>query len=233
MSSIQLEAVKQHIKQAALTYNRPLEQIRLIGVTKGQPASQLIAAHQAGLNDFAESYWQEAQDKITSLHKLPIIWHFIGPIQSNKAQAIAIHFDWIHSVDRKKIAGLLSKYRPTDAPPLQVLIQVNLDRETSKAGVSIDEVAPLADYIDSLPQLQLRGLMTIPAAREGEESQYHSFLRLSDLLCSLNAQRTQKPLDTLSMGMSGDYVAAIRAGSTMLRIGEAIFGKRLFRNKMS
>lgn len=230
MSTIQLEAIKQRIAQAALTYHRPLAQIKLIGVSKGQPLSQIIAAHQAGLNDFAESYWQEAHEKIATLHALPITWHFIGPIQSNKAQAIAQHFDWIHSVDRKKIAALLSQYRPHDRLPLQVLIQVNLDQEISKAGVSVDDVVPLADYIDSLPHVTLRGLMAIPAARQDAESQYRSFLRLSELLLTLNIPHRKTPLDTLSMGMSGDYVPAIRAGSTMLRIGEALFGQRTPRN---
>jgi len=225
MSTVQLEAVKKRIAQAALTYQRPLESIRLIGVTKGQPPSSIIEAYQAGLTEFAENYWQEAQDKIIALKKFPIIWHFIGPIQSNKTQAIALNFSWVHSVERDKVATLLSQYRPNDSPPLQILIQVNLDHEPSKAGVLPDKIAPLANYIDSLPNLQLRGLMSIPGVRDDEESQYRSLLRLSDLMLSLNMYRKQ-PLDTLSMGMSGDYVAAIRAGCTMLRIGEAIFGKR-------
>lgn len=231
MSTIKLESVKKRIEQAALTYHRPLESIHLIGVSKGQPLSSILEAYHAGLTEFAENYWQEAQDKITALQEFPITWHFIGPIQSNKTQAIALNFSWVHSVEREKIATLLSKYRPDDRPPLQILIQVNLDHETSKAGVLPEAITPLAHYIDSLPNLQLRGLMTIPGVREDEESQYRSFLRLSDLMLSLNTHRKQPPLDTLSMGMSGDFVAAIRAGSTLLRLGEAIFGKRSPREK--
>jgi len=143
---------------------------------------------------------QEAQDKITALQEFPITWHFIGPIQSNKTQAIALNFSWVHSVEREKIATLLSKYRPDDRPPLQILIQVNLDHETSKAGVFPEAITPLAHYIDSLPNLQLRGLMTIPGVREDEESQYRSFLRLSDLMLSLFKDTLKQVIILLVLG---------------------------------
>ncbi|MCW0218810.1 MAG: YggS family pyridoxal phosphate-dependent enzyme, partial [Prosthecobacter sp.] len=153
------------------------------------------------------------------------IWHFTGPIQSNKAADIATHFDWVHSVDRLKIAALLSTHRPKDVPPLNVCIQVNLDHEASKSGVSAQDLPELALKVSSLPGLSLRGLMAIPAPSADEEAQYRGFLRLAHLQQQLN-QDHHLALDTLSMGMSDDLIPAIRAGSTMVRIGRALFGER-------
>jgi pyridoxal phosphate enzyme (YggS family) len=222
---IQLHHIQQIIQDAALACNRNPLDIQLIGVTKGQTIDAISVAFNAGLQDFAENYCQEAQTKIAQLSHLPIHWHFIGPIQSNKTKIIASQFEWVHSVDRLKIAELLANHRPNHLPPLKICIQVNLDDESSKSGVTPSELPNLIKQIRSLPNIQLKGLMTIPKPRDNEEEQYASFYRLTTLMRSLNKTMNLQ-LDTLSMGMSHDFVAAIRAGSTMLRIGEAIFGKR-------
>lgn len=220
-----LRDIQQQINTIAASVGRHPEDIQLIGVTKGQPASIIAEAYHAGLHDFAENYWQEAKTKIEALSTLDICWHFIGPIQSNKTAAIAAHFTWVHSVCRNKIADLLAQHRPDHLAPLNVCIQVNLDDEASKSGVSSTEVLHLAEHLQSLPRLKLRGLMAIPEPRYNETEQYESLYRLTALLQQLNNTLTE-PLDTLSIGMSGDYAAAIRAGSSMIRIGEALFGPR-------
>ena len=221
-----IQHIQQTIQRTAETSGRNPRDIQLIAVSKGQSIQSILEAYEAGLRDFAESYWQEAQDKIQALSHLHITWHFIGPIQSNKARDIAMHFDWVHSVDRNKIALLLAQNRSTQRPPLKICIQVNLDHEPSKAGVSIEETLSLAKQIQSAARLNLKGLMSIPEPRYNENEAYISFCRLTALLKDVNEQLGSS-LDTLSMGMRDDFEAAIRAGATMLRIGQGIFGQRI------
>lgn len=198
--------------------------ILLLAVSKTRPAEDIRAAHGAGLTDFGESYLREALLKMAELEDLPLIWHFIGPIQSNKTRPIAEHFDWVHSIDRSKIARRLSEQRPADQPPLQVCLQVNISGETSKSGVAPQELPQLAQDIMALPNLQLRGLMAIPAATSDIQLQRQAFARLRSALEKLLVIAPQ--LDTLSMGMSQDFEAAITEGSTIVRLGTAIFGPR-------
>lgn len=199
--------------------------VTLMAVSKFQPVTAIREAYAAGINNFGENYWQEAKEKIERLRDLPLIWHFIGAIQSNKAAAIAQEMQWVHTVDRLKIARLLNQHRKEQASALNVCIQVDLDNEQNKAGLPESEVLSLAKDIQLLPNLRLRGLMAIPKPYENEESQYLSLLRLNDLLHRINPHLSYT-MDTLSMGMSDDLLAAIRAGSTTVRIGRAIFGER-------
>jgi len=199
--------------------------VRLIGVSKGQTALSINEAFAAGLSDFGENYWQEASQKQSQLKNLPITWHFLGAIQSNKAAFIAAHFDWVHGINREKIIPLLAQNRPTHLPPLNVCIEINLDRETSKSGILPEKITPLICLINQWPTLQLRGFMAIPKPCFTPQEQYISFSRLTNLLENTNQQFKLK-MDTLSMGMSDDFQAAILAGSTMVRIGRAIFGER-------
>jgi len=200
------------------------EEITLLAVSKTFPAAVVREAYAGGQRAFGESYVQEALDKIAALHDLALEWHFIGPIQSNKTRAIAESFSWVHGVDRLKIAERLSAQRPPDMPPLNVCIQVNVSGEHSKSGAAPGEVAQLAQQIAQLPQLRLRGLMAIPAPERELASQRAPFARLRELQQQLNAQGMA--LDTLSMGMSQDMVAAILEGATIVRVGSAIFGER-------
>ena len=214
----------QRIRLSAEKYHRPESRILLLAVSKTRPAGDIRAAFEAGLSDFGESYLQEAVEKIHALADLPLTWHFIGPIQSNKTRQIAEHFHWVHSVDRLKIARRLQEQRPDELPPLQVCLQVNISGEASKSGADAAEVRPLAQAIAGMPNLKLRGLMAIPAATEDEEAQRQAFARLRSLLEDL--QSDHPDLDTLSMGMSDDLEAAIAEGSTIVRIGTALFGPR-------
>lgn len=196
----------------------------LLAVSKRKPESDIRAAWQAGQTAFGENYLQEALQKQQQLEDLDIEWHFIGAIQSNKTRPIAEHFDWVHCVERLKIAERLSQQRPADKTPLNICIQVNLDGEDSKAGVSLPEIADLAQQIKPLSGIRLRGLMTIPAPRDNLADQRQAFHRMQQALADLNAGGFD--CDTLSMGMTGDLEAAIAEGSTMVRIGTAIFGER-------
>lgn len=213
------------IQQAVATYGRNPSDVKVLAVSKGQSCFKIEQAYAAGLREFGESYLQEALTKIQALSDLPLCWHFIGPIQSNKARSIAENFSWVHSISRHKIAQQINEARPSDMPPMNVCIQVNLDNEQSKSGVTQQEVAQLASDLLQLPQLCLRGLMFIPKPQSDQQLQYLSFLRLKRLLETLN-QQLNIAMDTLSMGMSDDLQAAIRAGSTIVRIGKAIFGER-------
>lgn len=224
----QVLCMQQLIHDTACKYERNPENIRLIAISKGQPASAIKDAFSAGISDFGENYWQEAQEKLAALHDLPITWHFTGPIQSNKSREIAENFHWVHSLDREKIARLLSRHRPSHLPPLNVCIQINLDSEPGKAGISVDELPSFATMIKQLPGLELRGLMAIPQWHQQEELQYQSLMRLTTLLRQAN-RNLNWHLDTLSMGMSDDMIPAIAAGSTFVRIGRAIFGERKVR----
>lgn len=218
-----LQATQASIAEAVTKADRVQNSVKLIAVSKAQPASALREAFVAGQIAFGENYLQEAIDKQQELANLAIEWHFIGPIQSNKTQAIAQHFAWVHGVDRLKIAQRLNDAR-SGKTPLQVCIQVNVSNEDSKGGVLPDEVPALAEAIHHLPNLTLRGLMTIPEPTNNIELQHQQFRILHRLLKQLNQQGFA--LDTLSMGMSNDYAAAIAEGATMVRIGSAIFGVR-------
>ena len=219
-----LLAIRAQIDAAAKAAGRDPAAIRLLAVSKKKPASDIRAAYAAGQRDFGENYLQEALHKMDELRDLDISWHFIGAIQSNKTRDIAANFAWAHCIERAKIARRLSAQRPAELPPLNVCIQVNLDDEASKAGIALGEVSQLAREIVDLPQIRLRGLMTIPAPRSDEAEQRAAFARLAAAQQSLQKQGID--CDTLSMGMTGDMTAAIAEGSTLVRIGTAIFGER-------
>ncbi len=216
------------MRAAAVLAGRTADDISLLAVSKTFPAMALREAYQAGQVRFAESYVQEALGKIAELHDLPVEWHFIGPLQSNKTRAIAEHFAWVHSVDRLKIAERLSAQRPRHMPPLQLCLQVNVSNEASKSGVSPDEACGLAQAIAMLPNLNLRGLMAVPAPSDVVVEQRAGFAQLRELYDQLNNRGLQ--LDTLSMGMSHDFAAAIAEGATIVRVGSAIFGNRVYQN---
>jgi pyridoxal phosphate enzyme (YggS family) len=216
--------VRDRVRLDAEKHGRAPEAVRILAVSKTQPLEAVRAAAAAGQRDFGENYLQEAEEKIAATDDLALCWHFIGPIQSNKTRAIARAFAWVHSVDRLKIARRLSEQRPEDLPPLRLCLQVNVSGEASKAGVIPQELPALARAVAALPRLELRGLMAIPAPARGLASQREPFARLAALLADL--QRAQPALDTLSMGMSADLEAAIAEGTTMVRVGTAIFGPR-------
>lgn len=220
----QLAKVTARIHQAATAVARNPQTVQLIAVSKTQPAVAVAAAYAWGQHRFGENYLQEALEKQQQLANLEIEWHFIGPIQSNKTRPIAEHFAWVHSVDRLKIAQRLSDQRPSQLPPLQICLQVNIDNETTKAGVSLAELPALAQAVAALPRLQLRGLMAIPEASGDPIKQRAAFTQLREALAQL--KREGLNLDTLSMGMSGDLEAAIAEGATFVRVGTDIFGAR-------
>jgi pyridoxal phosphate enzyme (YggS family) len=213
--------VSSRIRAAALAAQRDEHSVQLLAVSKTKPAQALREAYAAGLRDFGENYLQEALGKQLELADLPLIWHFIGPIQSNKTRAIAEHFAWVHSVDRLKIAQRLSEQRPADLPPLNICIQVNVSGEASKSGCTPADLPALAKAISELPRLNLRGLMAIPEPTDDRAEQDAAFAAVQSLQASLNL-----PLDTLSMGMSHDLESAIAMGATWVRIGTALFGAR-------
>ena len=219
-----LHRVSQRIRAAALVANRSPASVRLLAVSKTRPAEALLAAFAAGQCDFGESYVQEALAKIRALAGHPLVWHFIGPIQSNKTREIAAHFHWVHSIDREKVARRLNEQRPAELPPLNVCIQVNICAEASKSGISPATVPALAAAVAEMPRLHLRGLMAIPAPARDPLRQRRFFAQLRQLQEALIHQGL--PLDTLSMGMSGDLEAAIAEGATIVRIGTAVFGPR-------
>ena len=217
--------VGERIREAAQASGRDLDGIGLLAVSKTKPAAAVRDAFAAGVRDFGENYLQEALDKQAELSELPLIWHFIGPIQSNKTKPIAEHFAWVHSVDRLKIAQRLSEQRPTGLPPLNICLQVNVSAEASKSGCAPAELAALALAVSQLPNLRLRGLMAIPEPTDDVAAQQAAFARLRELRDGLPL-----PLDTLSMGMSHDLDAAIAEGATWVRIGTALFGARDYSN---
>ena len=213
--------VEARIRAAALAVQRDVTSIHLLAVSKTKPAAALREAYAAGVRDFGENYLQEARAKQVELADLPLCWHFIGPIQSNKTRDIAEHFAWVHSVDRLKIAQRLSEQRPADLPPLNICIQVNVSGEASKSGCNPADLPALAAAISGLPRLKLRGLMAIPEPTEDRAEQDAAFATVRTLQESLNMG-----LDTLSMGMSHDLESAIAQGATWVRIGTALFGAR-------
>ena len=226
--SAHIEQVRQAIAAAAQAAGRDPKSVSLIAVSKTFGPQAVIAAADAGQRAFGENYLQEAVDKMSAVRSarpdLDLEWHFIGPIQSNKTRSVAEHFDWVHAVDREKIAKRLSEQRPSTLPPLQICLQVNVSGEESKSGVSPTDVIPLARAVSAMPGLRLRGLMAIPEPSEDPLKQRAPFNQLRQLAQQLRDAGIET--DTLSMGMSADMPAAIAEGATMVRIGTAIFGKR-------
>ena len=219
-----LEGVRDRIRSAANRYGRNFGDIQLLAVSKTRPASDIRAALEAGQFLFGESYLQEALEKIRQLGDCGAQWHFIGKVQSNKTRDIAENFDWVHSIDKAKQARRLNEQRPAELPPLNVCLQIKVDPEESKGGLLPDEARSLIAEIADLPRLKIRGLMTLPAPAEGLQQQRRPFRMLRQLRDELAT--SQIPLHTLSMGMSDDLEAAIAEGSTIVRVGTAIFGPR-------
>ncbi|MEW5839001.1 MAG: YggS family pyridoxal phosphate-dependent enzyme [Pseudomonadota bacterium] len=219
-----LDQVQRRVTQALSDAGRMAEQARILAVSKTVSADTLRTAYACGQRAFGESYVQEALPKLEALSGLELEWHFIGPIQGNKTRLIAEHFAWVHSIDRLRVAERLNAQRPADLPPLNVCIQVNIDREASKSGVQIEDAPALAHAVARLPRLRLRGLMAIPQPSDDPQRQSASFARLRQLKETLVAQGLE--LDTLSMGMSADLEAAVAQGATWVRVGTAIFGDR-------
>ena len=213
--------VRTRIREAAQACGRDPESVGLLAVSKTKPATAVREAHACGQRDFGENYLQEALNKQAELSDLALTWHFIGPIQSNKTRPIAEHFAWVHSVDRLKIAQRLSEQRPAHLPPLNICLQVNVSGEASKSGCAPEELPALALAVSQLPNLRLRGLMTIPEPTRDVAQQHAACARLRQLRDDLNLG-----LDVLSMGMSDDLEAAIAEGATWVRIGTALFGAR-------
>ncbi len=213
--------VRERIHRAAVSAQKDPDSVTLLAISKTHPASAVRDAWTCGIRDIGENYLQEALDKMATLDDLPLTWHFVGPIQSNKTKAIAEHFDWVHSVDRLKIARRLSEQRPAHLPPLNICLQVNISREESKSGVSVEDLPELAEAVAQLPGLRLRGLMAIPAPAEDPESRRAPLRALREAM-----QALPLTLDTLSMGMSDDLIEAVQEGATMVRIGTALFGAR-------
>ncbi|QJD60034.1 YggS family pyridoxal phosphate-dependent enzyme [Pseudomonas sp. gcc21] len=213
--------VRDRIFRAAESVERDPQGVTLMAVTKTRPATAIRDAWAHGIRDFGENYLQEALDKMAELQDLPLTWHFIGPIQSNKTRAIAEHFDWVHSVDRLKVAQRLSDQRPEHLPPLNICLQVNISAEASKSGVLPEDLIELAAAVSSLPRLRLRGLMAIPAPADDSAARRAPLQQLRQAM-----QALPQPLDTLSMGMTDDLTEAVQEGSTIVRIGTALFGPR-------
>ncbi|MEK8046810.1 YggS family pyridoxal phosphate-dependent enzyme [Ideonella margarita] len=218
--------VRARLAAACAAAQRPVNDVALLAVSKFQPVSAVLEAHQAGQREFGENYVQEALDKIAATSELraELVWHLIGPLQSNKTRVVAENFDWVHSVDRLKIAQRLSEQRPGHLPPLNICLQVNVSGEASKSGISPDELPALAKAVSALPGLRLRGLMSIPEPLEGLDAQRAPHAWLRRWMTELQAQGLA--LDTLSMGMSADLEAAVLEGATLVRVGTALFGAR-------
>jgi PLP dependent protein len=219
-----IRGVQERINRAAARCARSVDSVTLLAVSKSQPAEIVRAAAHAGLSEFGESYVQEALAKIELLKDLPLIWHFVGKVQSNKTRDVAENFAWVHGIDRLRTAERLSAQRPFHAPALNVCLQVNLDAEASKGGVAPAQLPALAGEVAALPRLRLRGLMCIPPPDADVNAQERRFAEVAALLARLNEEGAH--LDTLSMGMSADLEAAICAGSTIVRVGTALFGAR-------
>jgi pyridoxal phosphate enzyme (YggS family) len=219
-----LRKIRDLLAKAAVDAGREADGIRLLAVSKKQPVSSVIEAVTAGQRDFGENFVQEGLEKIVAAGRDDLCWHFVGHLQSNKTQAVAEHFDWVHTVDRFKTAERLSNQRPERMRDLNICLQVNIDVEPGKSGVAVIEVLALARKVAALPRIQLRGLMCLPKMRSGVDAQRKPFARLRELSDTLLADGIA--IDTLSMGMSGDYQAAILEGSTIVRIGTAVFGPR-------
>ena len=219
-----IEQLSDRLQRLERQYERSTGSVKLLAVSKRHSVESIIAANEAGIMDFGENYLQEALGKIQHLSSMRLNWHFIGPIQSNKTKAIAENFEWVHSIDRLKIAQRLNDQRESSRAKLNVCIQIKLSDEANKSGVELSEAESLCDSLEALPNLALRGLMAIPAALPDLESQRRTFRALAQEYSRLKPRYAQ--LDTLSIGMSNDFEAAIAEGSTLIRIGTAIFGPR-------
>ena len=223
-----LTHIKQQIQNAAEQSDHKTDEIRLLAVSKTKPNDAIFEAYQAGQLAFGENYVQEGVDKIQyfEAQNIQLEWHFIGPLQSNKTRLVAEHFDWMQTLERAKIADRLNEQRPQGKPPLNVLIQINISDEASKSGIATPDMLPLAEHICQLPHLRLRGLMAIPAPTNVLTEQQNAFTQMARLFDKLKAAFPNQQIDTLSMGMTDDMQSAIQCGSTMVRIGTAIFGAR-------
>jgi pyridoxal phosphate enzyme (YggS family) len=220
--ALNLNAINSDIRLAESNAGREANSVQLLAVSKTKPSADIIEAYQAGQRHFGENYLQEALTKQKELSHYQIIWHFIGPIQSNKTKQIAENFSWVHSVDRLKIAQRLSDQRPESLAPLNICLQVNISQEQSKAGITLSELPNMIEQIESLSRIKLRGVMAIPEPAQDYEQQRKPYRQLQQAIKALN-----KPeLDTFSFGMTGDLKAAIKEGATIVRIGAALFGKR-------
>ncbi len=220
-----LALIKDLLALSASEAEREPAAVKLLAVSKKQPLSKILAAHDAGQRDFGENFVQEGLEKIAATKGKNLIWHFIGHLQNNKTRVVAENFDWVHTIDSAKTARRLSEQRPAELGPLNICVQVNVDDEDSKSGISPDALPDLAAAVAELRNLALRGLMCLPAARVGFEAQRQAFAELGKMAESLRDDGIDT--DTLSMGMSGDYKAAIFEGATIVRIGTALFGERL------
>ena len=223
--TLNLQSQQKYIDACVQKYNRA-HNIRLVAVSKTKPIELIHIAYQAGQKDFGENYLQEALPKILALKDLPLTWHFIGRIQSNKARLLAQNFDWVQSVSSLKVAHRLDQYREENHPPLNICVQVNISEEEGKSGCSIQEVVALCKELRDYPRLALRGLMAIPAYTDDRQEQKRVFTQLAALFDQIKTELQLPCWDTLSMGMTGDMETAIEAGATMVRIGTAIFGSR-------
>lgn len=225
MSSVAdgLAKVQERIVHAAQTNNRPVDDVLLVAVSKKHPAQAIETAYENGQRHFGENYLQEALDKIELLPLPGLVWHFIGPVQSNKTRAIAENFQWVHTIDRLKVAQRLSDQRPDGLPPINVCIQINIDDEESKSGIDQQGIESLALAIDNMPNIALRGLMAIPRKTDTDHG---AFIQMRTLFNQLKNTHKFAHFDTLSMGMSGDLEIAVSNGSTIVRIGTDIFGAR-------
>lgn len=223
-----LAGIQRQIADCCQQADRTLSSVKLLAVSKTKPICAMQEAIQAGQTAFGENYVQEGVEKIQYFqqHDIKLEWHFIGPLQSNKSRLVAEYFDWVETIDRLKIAERLSQQRPTAFPPLRVLIQINISDEPSKSGILPADLLPLAKQISTLPNLQLRGLMAIPQESDDPIQQQLVFSHMQQLFQQLQQTLPQQPIDTLSLGMSGDMATAIKCGSTQVRIGTAIFGSR-------
>ncbi len=223
-----LNQIRQQITQHCRLAQRSADEVRLLAVSKTKPVEAILAAYQAGQTAFGENYVQEGVEKILFFERqnIPLEWHFIGPLQSNKTRLVAEHFDWMQTLDRAKTAERLNAQRPHFKAPLNVLIQINISDESSKSGIQPAEMLTLAKQVQNLPHLCLRGLMAIPAPTDNIALQEQAFAKMHALFLQLQQALPDAPIDTLSMGMSDDMPSAIKCGSTMVRIGTAIFGKR-------
>ncbi len=219
-----LKNVMARIEKAAVQAHRPATAVGLLAVSKTRAADEIRALYALGQRAFGENYVQEALDKQALLHDCEIEWHFIGPLQSNKSRAVAMHFDWLHSLDRISLAERLHRQRPVGLPPLNLCIQINIDHEPSKAGIALRDLPALAQALKPLSRLTLRGIMAIPDPDQSAQSLRQRFAELHDAFEQL--QQDHASVDTLSMGMSDDLELAIDAGSTLVRIGTALFGAR-------
>ncbi len=225
--------IQHRIEAACQQAGRASNAVRLLAVSKTKSVAEISTAFEAGQNAFGENYVQEGVDKIQYFQAqgLQLEWHFIGPLQSNKTRLVAEHFDWMQTLERAKIADRLNEQRPADKAPLNVLIQINISDEETKSGISPHEMLNLAKHIENLPHLRLRGLMAIPAPTENIAEQESAFKKMAALFEQLKQAFPAQPIDTLSMGMTDDMPSAIKCGSTMVRIGTAIFGARDYAQK--